>query len=95
MKFIFPQNYNFKNKLFGIMDYTTIFINIIWSFIIFILVYFLFKDWSFRIFLFIFLSFPLVLFSIFGYQGENIVYIFSYLFRFAFSQKIFFFRKSD
>ena len=25
MKFIFPQNYNFKNKLFGFLDYSTIF----------------------------------------------------------------------
>ena len=25
MKFIFPQNYNFKNKLFGIIDYTNLF----------------------------------------------------------------------
>ena len=30
MKFIFPQNYDFKNKLLGIFDYSTIFINIIW-----------------------------------------------------------------
>ena len=29
MKFIFPQNYNFKNKLFGIIDYTNLFLNII------------------------------------------------------------------
>ncbi len=25
MKFIFPQNYNFKNKLFGVIEYSTIF----------------------------------------------------------------------
>ena len=30
MKFIFPKNYNFKNKLFGFIDYSTIFINLIW-----------------------------------------------------------------
>ena len=28
MKFIFPQNYNFKNKLFGFLDYSTIFFNL-------------------------------------------------------------------
>ena len=27
MKFIFPQNYNFKNKLLGIIDYSTAFFN--------------------------------------------------------------------
>ena len=29
MNFIFPKNYNFKNKFLGFIDYTTIFINII------------------------------------------------------------------
>ena len=29
MKFIFPQNYNFKNKLFGIIDYSSLIFNII------------------------------------------------------------------
>ena len=32
MKFIFPQNYCFKNKLFGIIDYSTLILNIIWDF---------------------------------------------------------------
>ncbi len=36
MKFIFPQNYNFKkNKLFGIIDYSSLIFNIIWDLIIF------------------------------------------------------------
>ena len=38
MKFIFPQNYNFKNKLFGVIEYSTIFLNLIWDLIIFIFV---------------------------------------------------------
>ena len=29
MKFIIPQNYNFKNKIFGIIDYSTAIFNII------------------------------------------------------------------
>ena len=36
MKFIFPQNYNFKNKLFGILDYNTAIINIAWCLIVLI-----------------------------------------------------------
>ena len=30
MKFIFPQNYKFNNKLFGIIDYSTAIVNIVW-----------------------------------------------------------------
>ena len=37
MKFIFPQNYNFKSKLFGTFDYSTIIINIIFCFPLFLL----------------------------------------------------------
>ena len=38
MKFIFPKNYNFKNKFLGFIDYTTIFINIIWDGLIFLFI---------------------------------------------------------
>ena len=38
MKFIFPQNYNFKNKLFGVIEYSTIFLNLIWDLIVFIFI---------------------------------------------------------
>lgn len=95
LKFIFPQNYNFKNKLFGIIDYTTILVNFIWSTFVFLFVFLLFKDWSFRIFLLITFSFPLLLLSIVGFQGENIFYVLSYLFKFIFGQKLFFYRKNN
>ena len=38
MKFIFPQNYDFKNKILGIIDYSTAFVNLFWYVIVFILV---------------------------------------------------------
>ena len=94
MKFVFPQNYNFKNKLFGVIDYTTIFVNVVWSALVFLIFFLLVQDWSFRIFLVITFSFPLILLSIAGFQGENIVYVLSYLFRFIFGQKLFFYKKN-
>lgn len=95
MKFIFPQNYNFKNKLFGVIDYSTIAINIVWSLFVFLIVFLIFKDWSFRIFLLITFSFPLLLLSIAGFQGENIVDVISYLSKFIFSQKLYFYKKNS
>lgn len=95
LKFIFPQNYSFKNKLFGIIDYTTILLNVLWCSFVFLIVFLIFKDWSFRIFLLITFSFPLILFSIVGFQGENILNVFSYLFHFIFCQKLFFFKKTN
>lgn len=93
MKFIFPQNYNFKNKLFGIIDYSTIFVNFLWDLLILILVNLFFSNLNIKIFLFIFFCFPILLFSISGFNGENFLYVFSYMIRFLFRQKIYLFKK--
>ncbi len=93
MKFIFPQNYNLKNKLFGIIDYSTAFVNVIWYALVFILVNFIFKSLTLKIFVFVVLCFPLLLFSFAGFNGENILYVFSYLTRFLFKPKLFLYRK--
>ena len=86
MNFIFPQNYNFKNKLFGVIDYGTIILNLIWDLFIFIFVNF-FNNINIKIFLFFVFCFPLLLFSISGFNGENIIYVLKYIFKFLFKQK--------
>ena len=93
MKFIFPQNYNFKNKLFGIIDYSTIFLNIIWDLIIFIFIN-IFNNLNIKIFLFFILCFPLLLFSISGFNGESILYVLSYISKYLLKQKIILFKKT-
>ncbi len=92
MKFIFPQNYNFKSKLFGIIDYNIIILNLIWDFIVFIFINF-FNNLNIKIFLFFIFCFPLLLFSFSGFNGENIFYVFKYIFYFLFKQKLLFFLK--
>ena len=88
MKFIFPQNYTFKNKLFGVLDYQTIFINVIWDVFILFIINLIFSDITFKVFLFIILCFPLFLFSFSGFNGENIVYFSKYMIRFLLKQKL-------
>lgn len=93
MKFIFPQNYDFKNKLFGFIDYSTIVFNLLWDgFILLILTLFSFSL-TLKVFIFIFLCFPLLLLSISGLNGENFLYVFFYLFEYAFKQKLYFYGK--
>lgn len=94
MKFIFPQNYNFKNKIFGIIDYTTAFVNIIWYAFILIIVNILFKDINVKIFLFIVFCFPLLLFSFSGFNGESIFYVFIYMSKFFLKQKLYLYNKN-
>lgn len=88
MKFIFPKNYDFKNKLLGIIDYSTVFINLIWYGLVFILINLFFHNLNIKIFLFILLCFPFLLISISGFNGENFVYVFRYIFTFFVKQKI-------
>ena len=93
MKFIFPQNYNFENKLFGIIDYNTAIANLLWYAIIFLFIQFFCNDLQTKIFIFILFCFPFFLISITGLNGENILYVFKYLLKFAYKPKLYFYTK--
>ena len=92
MKFIFPQNYNFRSKLLGIIDYSTLFLNIIWDLFIFCFINLIFQNNTIKIFIFIILCFPILLFSIIGFNHENIIYIFIYLIKYFKNAKIYLYK---
>lgn len=93
MCFIFPQNYSFKNKLFGFIDYTTVIFNLFLYLIIFLLVRFLPFTFIFKLSIFITFTFPFFLFSVFGFNNENIVYFLFYMIKFVKNRKVYFFSK--
>lgn len=93
MNFIFPQNYKFKNKFLGIVDYYSLFVNAIWCCFIFCLINLLFTNLTFKIFIFIILCLPLLLFSIFEINNENILFNIIYLLKFLCSNKVYLFNK--
>lgn len=93
MQFIFPENYNFKNKLFGMFDYSTVIINIAWCLVLFKITKILPFNLNIKISLFITFYFPLLLFSLFGFNHENIFYFFSYMWKFITNRKVYFFSK--
>lgn len=93
MNFIFPSNYAFKNKLFGIVDYISIFVNLIWCFFIFALVNLLFSNINIKIIIFTAFSLPLLIFTIINNRNENILFVLLYIFKFMFSKKLYFYRK--
>ena len=90
MKFIFPQNYDFKNKILGIIDYSTALANVIWLVFVFLLTNLLFSSLELKVFLFILLCFPFLLISITGFNGENVIYVFKYFLSFMLKTKIYF-----
>ena len=93
MKFIFPQNSNFKSKMLGIIDYTTAILNVIIAIILFCIVNVIFSSINIKIFVFIVVFFPVFLFSIIGFNGENIIAVCNYLLKYIFKPKILLYKK--
>ena len=94
MKFIFPKNYDFKSKLFGVFDYFTIIINIFFDLFIFCICNFIFNDINIKIFICIALCFPLFLLSIVGLNNENVFFVLIYIFKYLLKPKIYLYNKT-
>lgn len=92
MKFIFPQNYNFNYKLFGFIDYTTIFLNIFFGLIIY-LISNIFNNLYLKLCFFIILFFLFLLVSIIGFNNEKILYIIKYIYLYIKSPKYYIYKK--
>ena len=95
MKFIFPQNYNFKNKFLGVIDYSTLLLNIIWDLFIFSFINLIFQNLTIKISIFIVTCFPILLFSIIGFNHENIIYIIIYLIKYLKNNKLYLYNKTE
>ena len=93
MNFVFPSNYNFKNKLFGLIDYTTAIANVVWYIFCFCLVNLIFEDINFKIMVFSVLSIPFLIFSIVNNRNESILIVLTYVCKFLSSPKLYFYRK--
>ena len=92
MKFIFPQNYKYKNKIFGLIDYSTAIINLIFYIIIYFFINLFFKQIKIKIFIFVLICFPCFLLSIIGSENENIFSIIKYVFKYIKSKKIYLYK---
>lgn len=93
MKFIIPQNYNFKNKILGIFDYSTAIFNFFCYLTTFLVLHLFLKNWNIKIFLLISLCFPITLFSIVGFNGEPVVYVFRYVIKYILRPKLYLYKK--
>lgn len=92
MKFIFPQNYDFSHKLLGIFDTSTLLVNGIWALFIFCFLNLFFSSLNIKIFFFIILVFPFLLFSIIGFNHENILYVIFYIAKYIKRPKIYIYK---
>lgn len=93
MKFIFPKNYSFKNKFLGIIDYSTIVINIIFDLFIFSICNLFFSSINIKIFLFVSLCLPILILSITGLNNENVFFVLLYIIKFFKNRRIYLYKK--
>ena len=92
MNFIFPQNYNFDNKLFGFISYSSLILNLIWACIIFFISNCFFNSLYIKISAIIILCFQLLLFTFIGVNNENIVYFLKYFLRYLLKNKLYLYK---
>ena len=95
MKFIFPQNYNLNSKLLGIIEYSTAILDAVWAGTVLLIANLIFRSLYVKIFLFIILVFPVLIFSIVGINGENMIYVLTYMIKYVFKQKILLYDKNS
>lgn len=93
LKFIFPQNYNMKLKLFGIIDYSTVIFDIIWCFSVFSIIQLISHSMKITVVLSIILCLPVLLFSFVGFNGENFGSVIKYMFLYLIRPKVYVFKK--
>lgn len=92
MKFIFPQNFNFKNKILGVIDYPTAIFNVIYFFFIYGFFNIFVSNLTLKIFFIILFYFPIFLISIIDFNHENILYFFWYMIKFMIRPKIYLYK---
>ncbi len=95
LKFIFPKNYKYNTKILGFIDYITAIVDLIIGVILFTILHFILKNLSTLIYIFISLYFPIILFSVLGTNGENIIEFLIYIIKFIKNRKVYFYEKSE
>ena len=91
--FIIPQNYNFKNKFLGILDYSTLIFLLIFYILSVLILNIIPLDFYSKIIVFIVINTPVTLICIIGFNHENIIYVFFYSLKFLINRNIYFYRK--
>jgi hypothetical protein len=92
MLFTFPKNYNFKPKLFGFVNYSTVIFNILWFLFLFLFSKIL-NNLNLKISFIIIFYLPIFIFSIIGFNNENFFKIILIIFKFLIKPKLYLFNK--
>lgn len=90
--YIFPKNYNFKNKIGGVIDYPTAIFNLLFIFLLYKFIsIFKLTLTSKLIFISIFYT-PIFLVSMFNHNDDNIICIAYYVIKFLVRPKLYLYK---
>lgn len=92
MIYIFPKNYEYKEKLFGIISYSTLIIHLIWIFIIYSIVKKANIQIIYKINILTLLEFPLMIYTYLKKEDE-LAYRIIYILKFIVKKKIYIYKK--
>lgn len=92
MKYVFPTNYDFKSKILGVLDYPTAIFNILYFLLVFSIFNALLNSINLKIIFIVIFYFPIFLFSIIGFNHENILYSLFYIIKYFMKPKIYLYK---
>lgn len=93
--YIFPENYNKKEKFLGIIEYRLIIIIGIICSIVFYTLKYVFLNIKLKVCLFIVFAGLPSIFILIGVNGENMVDFIRYIFKFLIKEKVYVYRKTE
>jgi hypothetical protein len=92
MIYIIPQNYNFKNKLLGIIDYPTAIFNVVLIVVFYLILKILTISLLSKIVIFIVLYLPFLLLTLFGFYNESFLFVLIYVIKYLLSPKVYLYK---
>ena len=94
-QYIFPANYNRKEKFLGMIEYKTMIVIGAWGGLLFYVLKFFSCSWLVKLYVFLILFGIPAIFLLVGFNGENMVDVMGYLVKFAVSPKAYVYLKKE
>ena len=94
-QYIFPANYNRKEKFLGMMEYKTMIVIGAWGGLLFYLLKLFSWSWLIKLYVFLFFFGIPAIFLLIGFNGENMVDVAVYLVKYLVSPKAYVYQKKE